>query len=782
MAKKIIREEHRITAIRKFTDREKARDAFWNNYSNLCQCMNQDNIKVLNFYGIGGIGKTSLCKKIVDEIEKCEHNPKYVFVDFEEVSESRKILYKMKCDLSNKYKFSFLLFEYALYMYEIKCGKDVNKPEMKAIISESPFLSMVSGIADAIPVVSSITSIVKAFDASSAYLRNAYNKHKEEFKTIEMKGLDELKEEISLYFTKDLVENLKNEEVPFIVIFDTYEKIVNEISAIGNPLKSDIWIRGDKGLILNIPNTLWVISGREHLKWKDIDLDWDETCLEKHLVGDLSKIDATEFLKTAGVEEDEIVEKIYEITQGVPFHLDLCVDTYYAAKGKGQQISTDLFQGDTIKLAERFLRYMGDNEKELLYLLTCMENWNDEEFIKIYKNLSFPVLMTTYEKIKSFSFVISEENKKKSGYYMHNSIQKALKKQCPSTLRNVYLDYLVEDIKQNIIDERFSNIHKGIVKVINNFAIGEIENIDNIIDIIENSMILFIEKYEFEFFMDVYRKINKIIKQYNMKNMKLKIQMLLAKFFIRRCEFANANSIYNNIIYENDITEEEIVQCYENMAYCYGKNCNDNKYEKAIMYANKAIEIRESNLEYYEYDLPIAYNSLAYVYFSIGLYDEAMELYKKSREIRIKHCGEEHHRTIANENNIAEIFIKKKQYEEAELLLEKCLGLLRKNKNEYFLYTLVCESNSILCKLINQKEKIEWNEIENLHNKIKFVLDNNNEYSVRMLLIKGEYWVINNNKKNALTYFKEAYEKSYSLFGGNNIKTVEVKTRLQEIS
>lgn len=59
-----------VSASKQFTDRAGYIETFWNSINNI----NKDDTKVLMYYGIGGIGKTSLRKKIQTEIEEKNKN------------------------------------------------------------------------------------------------------------------------------------------------------------------------------------------------------------------------------------------------------------------------------------------------------------------------------------------------------------------------------------------------------------------------------------------------------------------------------------------------------------------------------------------------------------------------------------------------------------------------------------------------------------------------------------------------------------------------------------
>ena len=65
-----------------FTDREQPRISFWNSYNEYKTNMQTNGeIKVLAYYGIGGIGKTSLLRKLMSEMNEKLDRPQYVYYD-----------------------------------------------------------------------------------------------------------------------------------------------------------------------------------------------------------------------------------------------------------------------------------------------------------------------------------------------------------------------------------------------------------------------------------------------------------------------------------------------------------------------------------------------------------------------------------------------------------------------------------------------------------------------------------------------------------------------------
>ena len=59
-----------IVAQDTFTDREEPRKAFWELYNR----MESGDVEVINFYGVGGEGKTTLLRKLQSELEKKANN------------------------------------------------------------------------------------------------------------------------------------------------------------------------------------------------------------------------------------------------------------------------------------------------------------------------------------------------------------------------------------------------------------------------------------------------------------------------------------------------------------------------------------------------------------------------------------------------------------------------------------------------------------------------------------------------------------------------------------
>ncbi len=401
-----------IKATKEFTDREEPRKVFWNTYDKMKSEVTP-NIHVISYYGFGGIGKSALLNKLNEEVSKKAPDSKVEFLDFDKLSQVNNnlldILKVIRQDLKDKYNFSFPIFDLVTYVYETKLGKTASKPELNSIFDENKELGFLKDFITEIPLIGTFAKVIYYADVGKNLLKERLNNNKLRHRLEEIESLspEDIKQYLAYYFSIDLKENIKNETAPFVFFIDTYEKLVNELNQVGDALKNDLWLRSDEGLICRVPNVLWVIAGREKLKWEDLDESWKET-LDQHLLGTLSFQDTLHFLNLAGVDDEELIHQLYDLTHGTPIYLDMCVDTYVKLKEKGITPNIEDFGDDTTSLIKRFFMYMNDAERDFTTMLAFIGEWDDESIADISKKMLGSFSASLYSKIKGFSFVTYE--------------------------------------------------------------------------------------------------------------------------------------------------------------------------------------------------------------------------------------------------------------------------------------------------------------------------------------------------------------------------------------
>ncbi|MCL2624472.1 MAG: tetratricopeptide repeat protein, partial [Planctomycetaceae bacterium] len=114
---------------------------------------------------------------------------------------------------------------------------------------------------------------------------------------------------------------------------------------------------------------------------------------------------------------------------------------------------------------------------------------------------------------------------------------------------------------------------------------------------------------------------------------------------------------------------------YNNMALLY-KNQGD--YARAMELYEKALAIREKVLGKEHPLTAQMYNNIALVYKDQGDYAKALELYEKALAIREKVLGKEHPDTATTYNNIAGVYVNQGYYAKALEWYEKSLPIIEK--------------------------------------------------------------------------------------------------------
>ncbi|MCL2036298.1 MAG: tetratricopeptide repeat protein [Oscillospiraceae bacterium] len=101
---------------------------------------------------------------------------------------------------------------------------------------------------------------------------------------------------------------------------------------------------------------------------------------------------------------------------------------------------------------------------------------------------------------------------------------------------------------------------------------------------------------------------------------------------------------------------------YNNIGEVYR---NQGYYDKALEYYNKALTIREKVLGTDHPDTATSYNNIGLVYNNQGDYDKALEYYNKALTIREKVLGTDHPSTATTYNNIGGVRYKQGDYVQA---------------------------------------------------------------------------------------------------------------------
>lgn len=417
--------EKQFKANRVFTGRTDERNLF---AEVLCETDTKDSYKVLNWYGVGGQGKSSLLREFQRMIAK--HNddangkkPKTRLipakVDFEDERLKRidAALYSLRLQLAQSSGFTFHTFDTAFITYYKKTrpGIDIATafPEL--------FKGEKEGMMDLLDVLDGPLSI--ATDLASAALPGANLLYKwgarltgklsswwksrgnQVLSGIEILQPEQLLEKLPSYLGIDLCNGVAaNPKARPVILLDTYEAIWRDRAQKDGlaDRRADAWVRL---LVQDSPGVLFVIAGRDKLRWGEIDQAWNSV-ITAHLLDKLSDEDADRFLLGIPIGNDNIRAKIVGSSQGLPFYLDLQVSLYEALKEQSTEPSEERFGGTPSDILARFLEHLSESDQGALRLASYLQVITQEMMERLAEAFLGRAINFTFDQMVSRSSFI----------------------------------------------------------------------------------------------------------------------------------------------------------------------------------------------------------------------------------------------------------------------------------------------------------------------------------------------------------------------------------------
>jgi GTPase SAR1 family protein len=411
------------SAARQFTDRQEPRDAF--KKAIISKADLSDKHHVLTYYGIGGIGKSRLMEELARNLEN-ESDIPYCSIDFhnKKLREQGSALIYLSKELKDRVGVKFKNFglAYAIYWKRVQPHIPLHQQAgLSSIFEEGDFFTEIIAAIEDAPVIGWVGKTIKFATTSwNKYLKDWWeNNGSQTVQFLQDKKPHEIEQLLPYYFSQDIKEYINSSSTPLVIFMDTYEALWEVNGDIGSFHERDEWVRE---LIANLPEVLWVILGREKIRWKEVDEDWEED-LDQHLLDNLSEGDIKFFLNSCGIENEEIQNQIVSASSGVPFYLDLAVDIYNEISPNREVMAED-FPKDDERLRERFLRYLNTSEKETLKVLAVPRFWDFALFEKLIVEFNTQYPLSAYQKLFRFSFI--ESAKKQNVWKMHNLMREVL--------------------------------------------------------------------------------------------------------------------------------------------------------------------------------------------------------------------------------------------------------------------------------------------------------------------------------------------------------------------
>ncbi|AKB52613.1 hypothetical protein MSBRW_3360 [Methanosarcina barkeri str. Wiesmoor] len=699
---------------RVFVDREACIQAFRENIQN----SEIKEYNVLFYYGIAGIGKS----KLQEELQKIlkEEYPEIFWASIDlDVKTYRDIgtfLITLRNKIQEEHSAKFHLFNAVHAIYWKKLHPEIPLQKQNyPLIEKGDILDKIIGVLEN---SSKLSLAWELLNSASDSFRKWCHLHHIDVSKIESLEPNKIEELLPGIFAADFFEHF-GENSKFYIFIDTYEALWDGLRDKGSFHEKDKWIRDN--LIPNMLGVSWVICGREKLLWfPECDSDWD-MYLEQHSVDELPESYCTKFLEDCGIENKDIRDLIIKASEGVPYYLNLSVDTFEKINKKRQPVSK-YFGKTQPEIFNIFVKYLDHNEIRALEVLSAPNFWDRDLFEILMKKFDPGYPTGAFSKLIKFSFIKTDSNEK---YSIHQLMRKSLQEHQDSTDRKsthqfllaYYSDKIEElDIKAitpeheialteafyhakesleaeklcewfisvsdsfnraafwqlitpmyeemlQILKTKLGNEHPDVATTLNNLAglYYHMGAYDKALPLYQRALEIYKEVPESEH-PDVANSLNNLAELYRRMGAYDKALPL----------YQRALGIRENILGSQHL---DVANSLNNFAVLYESM---GEYDKALPLYQRALGIRENVLGFQHPSVATTLDNLAVLYYRMGAYDKALPLYQRALEIYEKVLGSDHPDVATTLNNLAELYHHTGAYEKSLPLFQRALEIVEK--------------------------------------------------------------------------------------------------------
>jgi len=389
-----------------FTDREQARDSFstaLNSY-----VIDQKKLIILMYYGVGGIGKSTL----LNYLRQSVHDKKDIHIVSIDLDASLfTSLATSLFAIRNQMDTPCFAFEYALARYWQIEGRSLDDIQRQVVNKDSLLFDLIDAVSNVAGVFAPAKLLYEIAKSGNKAWHKWFGQEKLLIQQIDSFTEKEIEEHLPYYLGSAIEKAAANENRHFVFFIDTHEKLLSRPS-------SDGWLQE---LIASSENGLFVIAGREYLKWSDSNSEWSKY-LEQHILGELTDADAEYFLSKIPVDDVQVSKSIIHTAHGVPLYLDLCASIYIMKKQSGQKVSAEDFRGAEKEVIERFFSHLDREQSEALKIVATLGQFDHGIFVDLMREMSVGFPSTLFREFCETSFA-SEINKKTNIFKIHDIVR-----------------------------------------------------------------------------------------------------------------------------------------------------------------------------------------------------------------------------------------------------------------------------------------------------------------------------------------------------------------------
>lgn len=445
---------------------------------------------VIYLYGQGGVGKSFVCREVCERLSDdavCRDKLYVLSVDLQKQAGYED---NLKCladgiAMQTGKKDIFPRFHMAYYNYKLKMGEEAEEVEHSTKwdeLHQNSTFSLAAGAAGFLSAFGAVSDVIDlANEGYKWFLKIRENgQYKALARQMEAMEPKQLKGQLVRYFAVDFCEFIKTKNIKkrrFVFLLDTVESMRYQTLRRGEEEDYLEWLAGSSGLFRLMPESLWILFGREEIPWKNYDSKWEESFVSREFPKPDDEMVREYLLKQLGqgfLEEKydagfrELADEMIRRTEGYSLAVENCVDVYFriwnenlrknrvtehnaanAYRPTLEEMREMLFEGKGKKLiSNRFLQYYTLQEKEVMYTLVCLGTWTDEILEKlIWKGSVSNSLI--YGEMCATSFVSVENGDQKS---IQGLMLDIIMEECPHRLKGQLFHCILEQMKSRELD------------------------------------------------------------------------------------------------------------------------------------------------------------------------------------------------------------------------------------------------------------------------------------------------------------------------------------------
>jgi tetratricopeptide (TPR) repeat protein len=641
-----------------------------------------DGFNVLVFHGADGAGKTSLIRELAGSLEKDRSDVMHASLDFSEpaLRNFEPSLILLRNTLNDRCGIPFYSFDmlYSLCSQRKNLHTALKMEHFPFMAKGSLFSEMADSIGD-MPLVQFFSRMPLAMSGLRGWsdLREWwYKRGQNELPDIEKMEVGELTRLMPAFWAADLRDFLKKSARKCVVFIDTFEALGKSQTGESRFYAVPDWVRG---LVLEIPEVLWVIGTRDQLLWPEADPELKQPIEQLPLSGLSPEISAA-FLSRCGVKNRIAQQLIYKNSSGNPFllHLQAAVSQMLQARHSD---SSQLPHGYE-KTFDLFFQLLDRKTLETVKILSIPHFLEPELCRRLAEHSGIFPPDEALEKIRDFFFV--RESPYGGTWYLHELVRKQLEKiiqpeQAAPVHRFLFEYHRKKLAEYEELDVAGTGRRTAFVEAFHHgrYALPPGE----FLDWFDRSGKVFSEASEWGILIPLHEEAVRIAEnELGPQHQGLSLALNnLAELYQLQGDFSNAEMLIRHAI---KITEEtqgrdhpDVASSLFRLAELY--NARGNFPEAATLF-DHSLKIKEKYLGREHPEVAASLQNLAELYNARGNFAEAEPLFKRALGIMEKALGQEHPDIARDLEKLADMYVLQGNYAEAEPLFQRALEIMEK--------------------------------------------------------------------------------------------------------